>query len=603
MVAMSTFAMAALGMDNEQERSAESTRAKIGVTTTTTQSVSASSTSADRHSAELRTAARSSRRAMSNYNAFQTACIPANDSPPSYSAAIRHKFPLLHPETGCERLPLYSCTVAIEAKLLLAVESVNPTHDIGEIHWKEVYVVLRGTLLSIFRVKDNGPGRLLRSYTLQHAELGLATDSEHTVLLPQSRLAYLIPAAARKKAFNKDPGLFKVVKQTIVRIRAETDQFLLADSSEDRIHEIINALSAAIDISTPLDERSVPKQCTVPRRRRRPALPPMLGNLNDPALLAEQERLLRAMYPGFAERTATSSTSQGRPGLVRTETEQQTSPLVPTTTREEDEVDLAMIREDSAEQSSGRRPTISRNTTTTSELPPLPTYNTAANTTYEPSRGLYITPPTNFSQESGKWQPPHRRTAGQIQRYIRRCMPILLADAPRASEILICNGKRVRINQRAHVLEAWHLKPPSYRHHALSEKVQAVEPEEVNESSQGDLENTEGERQSMGGEPLDRTSSRQSAISTDSAVPELTGSTIQLSEASPTRRNSSSNSSSGEDEIEPVESHRTTDLELSKSVSSTDSPNKRPALLTKFTDVSVETSQPSTDGHGIVYCF
>jgi hypothetical protein len=44
-------------------------------------------------------------------------------------------------------------------------------------------------------------------------------------------------------------------------------------------------------------------------------------------------------------------------------------------------------------------------------------------------------------------------------------MPILLADAPRASDVLIHAGRRVKINWKTAMLEDWTLLPPSYRSH------------------------------------------------------------------------------------------------------------------------------------------
>jgi hypothetical protein len=113
---------------------------------------------------------RSSRRATSHYNHFQTICSTANDDPPTYASAIRHK-PNHERGTGIRKevLPKYECTVNAEAKVLLQLESISPLNRVSESEWREVCVVLRGTLLSFHRAKDSGPGKLLRSYTLQHA--------------------------------------------------------------------------------------------------------------------------------------------------------------------------------------------------------------------------------------------------------------------------------------------------------------------------------------------------------------------------------------------------------------------------------------------------
>jgi len=394
---------------------------------------------------------RSFRRAASNYNSFQTICTPCQDDPPPYATAIRHKpeadlLPGQNATSTDDFLPRYSCTVHAEGRMLLHVESINPLHGIAEGEWREIYMVLRGTFLSLYRVKDGRPGRLLRSYTLQHAEIGLATDTQYQLLIPQTRLAHLIPAAARQKAFRKDPGKFKAVQQHMLRLRVETDQILLADACEARIFDLINVISAGIDIAPALDERSFPRQQTVPRRRRR--RPRVDGDLNDPLLLAEQARILREMYPDFAEHSTSTHDNEQVVNLPTT-VESGHMPA-----QEEDELDLAVMREEHNNATNGNtppRPNISRQTTSSS-------------VDYFSDTMLYDTSPANFNP-SGKWEPPHPQSASQTLRYTRRCMPVLNAEAVRASDILICHGKRVKINWRMELMEEWELKPPSYKSH------------------------------------------------------------------------------------------------------------------------------------------
>jgi len=404
---------------------------------------------------------RSSRhRVTSHHNAFQTTCSVFNDPPPTY--AIAAKTPSTSRCEGRESLPEYSCSVQAEGKLLLNLESVSPLSPIGEGDWRELYTVLRGTLLSFYRLKDGGPGKLLRSYTLQHAEVGLAADTEHIILVPQSRLAHLIPHGARRRAWQKDPDLFKPVRQTILRLRAETDQLLLADADEERIHALIYAISAAIDIAQPIDERSVPKQCTVPRRRRRQQRPRPLstGDLADPALLAEQERIFRQMFPRFAE-----TAPEAQIELSRTVTS-DVVPQSPTTpAREEEEIDFSMIREESAASANTSRPQTGDHEETSAANRTITT-TTTISTYYEDM--TYATPQTNFTPE-GKWQPPHNRSPAQVQRYIKRCMPVLNVDAHRASDIVINHGKRMKINWRMELLEEWELQPPSYKAHKFDQ--------------------------------------------------------------------------------------------------------------------------------------
>ncbi|EME49422.1 hypothetical protein DOTSEDRAFT_40632 [Dothistroma septosporum NZE10] len=392
-------------------------------------------------------------RVTSHYSVFQTSCTPSIDTPPTYASASRPRAVRSQTE-GAEPLPNYSCTVDAEAKLLLSLESINPLSPIGEGEWREVYVVLRGTLLSVHKSKDGGAGKLLRTYTLQHAEVGLAPDAQHTVLVPQSRLAHLIPHSARWRAWQKDLALFRPVRQTIMRLRAETDQIILADSDEERIHAFTHALAAAIDVSQPIDDRNIPRQCTVPRRRRRQQRAQFNGaDLSDPALIAEQERILSHVAPRFAI-TNVLGQDVAREGVIPDVVETPQTPA-----REEEEIDLSTMREEVFETainapSRGRATRPSNNRQTTS---------TTINSTFSEDM-IYASSATNFTDD-GKWLPPHHRSAAQIQRYIKRCMPVLLGDSQRASDIIIADGKRLRINWRMEMLEEWELQPPSYKSH------------------------------------------------------------------------------------------------------------------------------------------
>jgi len=407
---------------------------------------------------------RTPKRPQSYFNSFQTTCTPAHDDPPSYATAARQK-PVTRRDShaGRESLPEYSSSVSAGALMLVNMESVSPLHSVSPSEWRDVYVEVRGTLLNFHRVKDGRPYRLLRSYTLQHAEVGLAPDAYHTVLVPNSRLAHLIPNAARQKAYRKDAQLFRAEEQFIMRLRVETDQILLAHKSEDKILEILHEIGAGIDIAPAIDERSISKQCTVPRRRRRPATQAST-DINNAALIAEQERILQQMFPSFAEHTSEQNET----------TIQSLSSASETPAREDDEIDLSAIREDfsdltptsstslSPTTSNTTRPTYSRTTTASS---------TSSDHQQQTEQMVYQTAPTNFDSE-GKWAPPHLRTSAQIRRYVRRCAPLLTLDSVRASDIVMCNGKRMRINWREERLERWRLQPPSYSAHDFATKEQ-----------------------------------------------------------------------------------------------------------------------------------
>ncbi|KAK6437110.1 hypothetical protein LTR95_006702 [Oleoguttula sp. CCFEE 5521] len=445
---------------------------------------------------------RGSRRAQSHYNSFQTVCTAATDDPPNYATAVRCPPPTIA-RPHSDVLPTYTCTVSHSARLLMNIESLNPleTATVFESQWREVYVILQGTLLSLHRAKDSGPGKLIISYTLQHAEIGLATDATHTVLVPQTRLAHLVPAPLRQQAWKKDAALFKAEKQTIFRLRVEAEQLLFADASEAKIIDVVSAISAGIDIAPQIDERSIPRQCTVPRRRRRHRAVFTGTGEADAAAVAEQERILREMYPGFAEH---GSQQEAQTDTPRAQTAAN-SPS-PSPTREEDDIDFSALREThSAPQTSASRPTPSRSTSSVSMplAPPRDTHFDASDST-----------------SRSKWAPQHPTSASQALRYTRRCLPLLPANAIRASDVMMQhNGTRCVINWRRGELEPWILQPPSYTlYHAPAEVI--AERVELLDRQAEEIEE-DPEEHGNGGERLTRQSSNADSSRT---VPDTPGS-------------------------------------------------------------------------------
>ncbi|KAE8267310.1 hypothetical protein A4X09_0g5037 [Tilletia walkeri] len=88
-----------------------------------------------------------------------------------------------------------------------------------------------------FSMTQEGKLGLVRHYSLQRAESGLAAD-------------YL-------------------KRKHIVRVRAEGEQFLLQTSSDRHVVNWIEALQAATNVALDLEARPMPKFITLPRRRRR----------------------------------------------------------------------------------------------------------------------------------------------------------------------------------------------------------------------------------------------------------------------------------------------------------------------------------------------
>jgi len=352
----------------------------------------------------------------------------------------------------------------------MLLESCSPFALLSYQEWREVYIVVQGTQLNVHKLKSSSfgekkiysAGRLLRKYTLQQAEVGIASDITHSVLVPLTRMASIIPSIARKRAFEKDPSLFAIEKQYSLRMRAELDQFVLACPDEDVSFRWINTICAGIDIAAPIDERSLPRQCTMPRRRRRQQRLVMTTDLTDQRFIEEQERILRSMYPAFADGRATAilRTSQREERPVTSDLREGVSNPVE---QEAEDVDLSALAEE-AEAELEPAPQTTQ-TQRPSNLRPTSSESVITLSAFE----NFSTDPINLDL-NGKWNPPHPRTATQQLRYVRRCMPVLLEATPRHTNVMINAGQYVRPNWKVDVLEEWSLKPPAYDAHDFSER-------------------------------------------------------------------------------------------------------------------------------------
>ncbi|KAH7078627.1 hypothetical protein FB567DRAFT_450867 [Paraphoma chrysanthemicola] len=388
------------------------------------------------------------------HNTYHTHAQLPIGAPPSY---IRANEPSVLKRLGeisqneaevARRTPLppsYECTVELSGVLGVRQELSSPFQVAGNREWYDVFVVLQGTQLSICRVKQPGllsknrkpsPGRLIRTYTLQHAEIGVASDFKKTALTPKSPFAHLVPASARPKLYETDPHLFEPVREHVIRLRLETEQFLLCAPSQDSMLSWIESLCAAIDISSPLDDRSEPRYRSLPRRSRRQRIldSAQLGDNIDNLssleagrrIIAQQEQIIRQLYPHLA--------ASREPGSAT---------IAPTAAAPEldiDEFDAEDVRFPSARSA---RDSLSRVIDEDDERP-------ASSSTPEEDR-----------KNADRIRPTH----AQITRYRRRCAPVLLASSPRVSDVVFSDGKRMRINIKDHMLVEYTSHPPRYDAH------------------------------------------------------------------------------------------------------------------------------------------
>lgn len=397
------------------------------------------------------------------HNTFHTHAQLPLGNPPTY-ARIDDNLRFLNEKARTEAKaaradvlpPQYTCTVEIEGVLGVRHELLSPFHVSGQRDWTDCYVILRGTQLNIHRAKQPGlwsksksptAGRLITSYTLQHAEVGIASDFKKTPLIPKSPFAHLVPASSRTKLYETDPHLFEPVREHAIRLRVETEQLLLCAPTQEGMLDWVEAFCAAIDISPPIEDRSEPRYRSLPRRNRRQRLldgaqlGEDLDNLSNldagRRIIAEQERIIRQLYPHL-------SGGRGEMGNVTTVTATATgvatTPATVTPDPELDDFDPEDVR--------------------------FPTRNALSRVS---SQDEDDEPPSTASSDS-KNASIIRPTPSQALRYRRRCAPVLLSSSPRVSDVVVCDGKRMRINVKEHNLIDYTSHPPRYDAHGFKKK-------------------------------------------------------------------------------------------------------------------------------------
>ncbi|KAF2141667.1 uncharacterized protein K452DRAFT_287618 [Aplosporella prunicola CBS 121167] len=406
------------------------------------------------------------------HNTFHTHAVPADpdQTPPTYDS--------LRPEPVCPReaLPTYSCSVLFEGPLGFKSEY----HDVFERtctrdrQWQDVYVVLRGTQLNVHRLKTSlfhsrskraAAGRLMRSYSLQHAEVGLALDFKKTELVPRSALARLVPLNARAAVYETDPHLFLPVREHAFRLRCETDQFLLCSAEPEGMLDWVEQLCAAVDISPPLDDRSEPRYRSLPRRGRRQRQLDGRGPRPEPVdltarrLLAEQERIIRTLYPNLARDGADDDNNNlignsHSNGDADADDLDASDMLFPGRPASPDHHQEPHRRET---DTSTPTPTLAEHDHQPRPLSPIETH--------DPSNGDAPMSGSIKLPRSGHAEP----SASSLFRYRRRCAPVLLSSSPRASEVIYYEGKRMRVQARKQALQPYRDLPPHYAAHRFTQ--------------------------------------------------------------------------------------------------------------------------------------
>jgi hypothetical protein len=409
------------------------------------------STSRSRRADRAANAASNAPPSYGYHNTFHTHQAPVLTTPPTYACATSPQtLTWLNTKASVEAAavrsekapPAYTCTV--ERQGIMGVkQELSSVFEIARTReWQDVYVVLRGTQLVLHRLKSPSmlsksrtptQGKVIKTYSLQHAEVGVAADFKRTALTPRSPFAHLVPASARAKLYETDPHLFETVREHVLRLRLETEQFLLCAKSQSELLTWVEQLCAAIDISPPIEDRSEPRYRSLPRRNRRQRVidGSRLGeNLEGLSsldagrrIIAEQEAIIRQLYPQLANATSEQSSNTHGADPDR---------------EEFDPEDVRFPSRRSASSSASRSD--SRDGEGSSEE-------------------------GSVDSDDPKNAPVARSSRSQVLRYRKRCAPALLASSPRVSDVVFSSGRRLRINTKEQILVAYTSHAPRYDAH------------------------------------------------------------------------------------------------------------------------------------------
>ncbi|KAI9665223.1 MAG: hypothetical protein M1831_002233 [Alyxoria varia] len=408
------------------------------------------------------------RRITGYHNALEEQDPPDYDLHSATTPPSRTLAPLLRRTESDGDLPSYTCSIFAEGPVNMKVERTSPFDVVEHPFWTDVYLILRGPLLEVRHIKTKNlmnlyskqnrssdtPGRLIKAYTMQHAEIGLASDHKKIELVPKS-LAQLLGPKALKQLQHTDPSQFEVIYNYVLRLRLEGEQVLFRFKTSDQRADWLNNLCAAVDIADPIEDRTEPRYHTLPRRRRRcnnaQTSQPQGNNsaVNAQGMVREQERIIQEQYPQLC---ASAQGHDPDPDNARGEmdeennNETQDSEMQTTADPEAEDLDTSFVLP-LVEGVNGGQMDV--------DISPLglnragPDSDNDGNTFLRSSTGC-------------KWTPSVTVDPSREARYRRRCMPMLVYNSRHANSVIVRNGQRVLIDWDNKTLVNYTTQPPNY---------------------------------------------------------------------------------------------------------------------------------------------
>jgi hypothetical protein len=219
-------------------------------------------------------------------------------------------------------------------------------------------------------------------------------------------------------------------RRYVIRIRAETDQFLLSCIELSTFNRWLECLFAAIDVALPIDDRDFPRDMSVPRvqrirwyRGQQPSGPEY--PIPTPRPLDDNPPSDQAVPPIPLRRR--SSSPDPLPSLMSGTQEQPELAAA---------ADLAVESGDDEQQEDDVDGEVDVEIAVPNPSAPPPRIEPAhrLSTSSYPNMGV--------DPHSGKWVPDHRWTSAHDMLYAKLCYSNLLFRSPRKSNYIISKGKK-----------------------------------------------------------------------------------------------------------------------------------------------------------------
>ncbi|CDK26966.1 unnamed protein product [Kuraishia capsulata CBS 1993] len=228
-------------------------------------------------------------------------------TPPSYLSlppgGCPHYPVFANPREGNESLPSYSPTVYKLAILPRKQEWLSPYEAAPQRQWKDVIVELNSTQLNIYAVEPSDPKDTKKSKPLMGEESPSSdyksckrysvynsafTGEVDLQNLLNFKSNHMVGTATLLKPYSLQHAKLGVAvdykkRKHTLRLRCETEQFLLQFGGIQEMVDWYFSLAIGIDNSLDLSAREMPRYRTVPRRRR-------LRNTADMELLLRRHR-------------------------------------------------------------------------------------------------------------------------------------------------------------------------------------------------------------------------------------------------------------------------------------------------------------------------